>query len=227
MRSPYFFAIDFDGTVTDADIIDVVLQRFAAPEWRDVETQWERGLIGSRQCLEIQMSLVDSSLAGLLDAIDDFTIDGTFRDFIALLDERQMPYAVLSDGFQIFIERLLGSAGLARVPVYANLLQEEGGKLRTLFPYSRPDCSAANCKCRAVETLSRGLPVVLIGDGRSDFCVARKACHVFTKNKLTKHCRTNDIPHTPFDNFAEITEFLKMQSRVHLPVVQSAAGGRD
>ncbi|HEX9020125.1 MAG TPA: MtnX-like HAD-IB family phosphatase, partial [Nitrospirota bacterium] len=227
MESPYFFAIDFDGTVTDADIIDTVLQRFADPAWQEVETQWERGLIGSRQCLETQMSLVDSSLAGLLDYIDEFAIDESFRDFIALLAERQIPYAIISDGFRVFIERLLATAGLKRLPVYANELREENTGLKTLFPYSRPDCDAANCKCDVVARLSGERPVILIGDGRSDFCIARKANHVFTKNTLTGHCRANSIPHTPFDSFSEITAFLKAQSRTRPPLLQSVAGGKD
>jgi 2-hydroxy-3-keto-5-methylthiopentenyl-1-phosphate phosphatase len=212
MDKPYFVVIDFDGTVTDVDLIDAVLQDFARPEWLEVEKCWEQGSIGSRQCLETQMSMVDRSLDELLDYIDTFAIDETFRDFIAFLDEHSIPYAIMSDGFQVFIERLLDNAGLKHVPVYANLLTEERGKLRTHFPYSRSDCDSANCKCAAVEDLSKGRPLVVIGDGRSDFCVAHKAFHAFTKNKLTDHCHRNDISHTPFCGFGEITEFLRTMS---------------
>ncbi len=212
MEAPYFVAIDFDGTIADIDIIDAVLQRFAGPEWRSVEQQWDQGHIGSGTCLKTQMALVDQPIGTLLDYIDEFVIDETFKDFVLFLQERRIPFGIFSDGFQVFIERLLGNAGIGQVPVYANLLTETNGGLRTHFPYAREGCDAANCKCAAVEAQSGGQPLILIGDGRSDFCIAHKAFHVFTKNKLTGHCRRNDISHTPFDNFGEITAFLKTMS---------------
>lgn len=207
-KSSFFVSIDFDGTVTDVDVIDAILQTFAGPEWQDIETLWERGIIGSMKCLEMQMSLVGHSLDRLLNYINDFTIDETFKDFIFFLDELHIPYAILSDGFQIFIERLLSNAGLKQIPVYANILTEENRRLKTFFPYSRSNCPSANCKCMVTEKLSNRLPVILIGDGRSDFCVAERASYSFTKNKLTGYCVTNKIPHSPFDNFMEIAECL-------------------
>ncbi len=215
MESKFFVAIDFDGTVTDVDIIDAILQAFAAPEWRDVEALWEKGIIGSMKCLETQMSMIDQPLGRLLDYIDGFTLDETFKDFVLFLDGLHVPYAILSDGFQVFIERLLRNAGLRHVPVYANILTEENGQLKTFFPYSRSGCPSANCKCTVAEKIDDGLPIILIGDGRSDFCVAEKACYTFTKNKLTGYCAANGIPHSPFHSFMEIAERLKtMEGRV-------------
>lgn len=226
MNKPYFAAIDFDGTVTDVDIIDAVLQEFARPEWREVEALWEQGIIGSGECLERQMSLVDRPLEKLLEYIDGFSIDSTFKDFVAALDARGIPYAVISDGFQVFIERLLANAGLGQVPVCANLLRGERGALKTVFPFSQPGCPSANCKCAAVAELSRGRSLIVIGDGRSDFCLAHKAQHVFTKKKLCGYCRENNIPHTPFDSFAEITAFFETHAALPMQL-QPVEAGKD
>jgi 2-hydroxy-3-keto-5-methylthiopentenyl-1-phosphate phosphatase len=224
MNGPYFVAIDFDGTVTDVDIIDAVLQSFARPEWQEAETLWEQGIIGSRECLERQMSMVDQPLGKLLDYIDGFSIDGTFKDFAGYLDARDIPYAVISDGFQVFIERLLANAGLGQVPVYANLLREERGTLRTVFPYSQPDCDSANCKCTAVSELSKERSLIVIGDGQSDFCLAHQARHVFTKKKLSGYCRENNIPYTAFVSFAEIAAFLETKRTLPAPLQRVEAG---
>ncbi len=226
MKGPYFVAIDFDGTVTDVDIIDAVLQSFARPEWQEAETLWEQGIIGSKECLELQMSMVDQPLRKVLDYIDGFSIDNTFKDFIGYLDARGIPYAIISDGFQVFIERLLANAGLGEVPVCANLLREEGGVMRTVFPYSQPDCNSANCKCAAVSELSKGRSLIVIGDGRSDFCLANQARHAFTKKKLSDYCRENNIPHTPFDSFSEIAAFLETKKRLVMPL-QPIEAGKD
>ena len=225
MRGPYFIAIDFDGTVTDIDIIDAVLEAFARPEWRKVETLWEQGIIGSGECLKRQMSMVDQPLGRLLEYIDGFSIDSTFKDFAGYLDARGIPYAIISDGFQVFIERLLANAGLGRVPVYANLLREDSGTMKTIFPYSHPDCKSANCKCAAVSDLSKERSLIVIGDGRSDFCLAHQARHVFTKKNLSGYCRENNIPHTPFDSFAEIASFLETNEKT-MPL-QPVEAGKD
>jgi 2-hydroxy-3-keto-5-methylthiopentenyl-1-phosphate phosphatase len=221
---PYFIAIDFDGTVTDVDIIDAVLQSFARPEWQEAELLWEQGIIGSRECLELQMSMVDQPLGKLLEYIDDFSIDNTFKDFAGYLDAWGIPYAIISDGFQVFIERLLANAGLGQVPVYANLLREEGGIMKTAFPHSHPDCNSANCKCAAVSALCRERSLIVVGDGRSDFCLAHQAHHVFTKKNLSGYCRENNIPHTPFDSFADITAFLETKKTLPMPLLTVEAG---
>jgi 2-hydroxy-3-keto-5-methylthiopentenyl-1-phosphate phosphatase len=207
--SACFVAIDFDGTVTDVDIIDAVLQDFARPEWRDVEALWEQGIIGSRECLERQMAMVEQPLGRLLQYVDGFSIDETFGDFLRFLSCQGIPYAIVSDGFQVFIERLLANAGLTQVPVLANVLSEERGGLKTLFPYADPDCSSANCKCMATAEPGRECSLLLVGDGRSDFCLAHKAAHVFSKKKLTEYCRANEIPHTAFRNFTDIKAVLE------------------
>jgi len=226
MREHCCLAIDFDGTVTDVDIIDAILQSFARPEWQDVESLWEQGIIGSRECLERQMAMVEQPLSKLLEYVDGFSIDDTFRDFTRFLEARSIPYAIVSDGFQVFIERLLANAGLGRIPVYANILREEQGALKTIFPYSQPDCNSANCKCTAVSGMGRKRALILVGDGRRDFCLAHKSSHVFAKKALTGYCFDNNIPHTPFDSFSEITAFLKTK-RIRLSPLQSVEAGKE
>jgi 2-hydroxy-3-keto-5-methylthiopentenyl-1-phosphate phosphatase len=226
MQTQYFVAIDFDGTVTDVDIIDAVLQKFARPEWDEVEKLWEQGIIGSRECLERQMAMIGRPLTQLLDYIDEFRIDETFGDFIGLLEGSQIPFAIVSDGFQVFIERLLENAGLRRIPIIANELWDDHGRLNTAFPYAGQYCNAANCKCMAVQDLSRNRSLILIGDGQSDFCLAHKAVLVFTKKRLTSYCQRYKIPHSPFDNFAEVTKFFKTNRNEAL-LVHPVTSGKD
>ncbi|PYS76594.1 MAG: phosphatase, partial [Acidobacteria bacterium] len=41
--------LDFDGTISERDAIDAMLEAFAAPEWLAVEEEWQAGRIGSRE----------------------------------------------------------------------------------------------------------------------------------------------------------------------------------
>src|SRR5438105_12900200 len=64
--------LDFDGTISRADVVDAMLERYARPEWLRVEEEWRAGRIGSRECLRRQMALVraaPSDIDALIDAI--------------------------------------------------------------------------------------------------------------------------------------------------------------
>jgi 2-hydroxy-3-keto-5-methylthiopentenyl-1-phosphate phosphatase len=53
--------VDFDGTIASVDTTDLLLERFAAPDWRQIEDDWKAGHIGSRECLVRQIDLVQAS----------------------------------------------------------------------------------------------------------------------------------------------------------------------
>jgi 2-hydroxy-3-keto-5-methylthiopentenyl-1-phosphate phosphatase len=230
----FFVSIDFDGTVADTDITDAVIKEFASPQWEDIEYLWENGVIGSRECLTRQMALISAPLPEILDYVRTFSVNESFPDFVEFLMASHTPFGIISDGFQRFIACLLAKAGLSdapdissipgipgipgipdipcaqSVPVYANRLIAAAGGLQIDFPYGSRRCSSGVCKCQTAEKLSSGLPVIHIGDGRSDFCIAEKAAYVFSKGKLTEHCALNLIPHTPFADFTVIERHLKM-----------------
>lgn len=204
-----FVSIDFDGTITDTDITDAIIQRFARPGWEEAERLWEAGRIGSRECLERQFSLIDAPLERLLEYAGTFTIDKEFSSFISCLKRMDIPYAIISDGFEVIIRRILGQAGLKGMPVYANRLTAENGALKAAFPYSSRNCPSGVCKSEVARTLSDGSPVVHIGDGRSDFCVSEDALWVYSKGKLTDFCVDRGIPHVEFNGFADIRMSLE------------------
>src|SRR2546423_5439290 len=65
--------IDFDGTLAGRDVLDDLIRRFSIDDsWKMIEERWQAGLIGSRQCLEQQLALLDLSneeLNGFLDSV--------------------------------------------------------------------------------------------------------------------------------------------------------------
>ncbi|PYV20804.1 MAG: 2,3-diketo-5-methylthio-1-phosphopentane phosphatase, partial [Acidobacteria bacterium] len=105
---------DFDGTVTQIDVTDEILTRLADPAWRDVEQEWVRGEIGSRECLERQMALVRASARELKALIDAIPVDPGFVDFCRFVEDRALPFYVVSDGFDYVIRRVLRRSGVDR-----------------------------------------------------------------------------------------------------------------
>jgi len=209
MKENCFVSIDFDGTIVEHDITDAVIQEFARPGWEIAERLWEEGGIGSRECLTMQMALVDCSLHPIYSFIDQFSIDPFFPAFLSDLQAAGIAHAVISDGFRVFVERLLKNAGINVLPpIIANDLVESDFGLKAVFPHAGRHCASGVCKCTAAYRLCGERQVILIGDGRSDFCLAEKADYIFSKGRLSAFCNERGLPHVEFQRFNDISALL-------------------
>jgi 2,3-diketo-5-methylthio-1-phosphopentane phosphatase len=194
--------VDFDGTIAPVDTTDLLLERFAAPAWREIEDDWKAGRIGSRECLVRQIDLVRASEAEMDAFVAGIEIDRGFAPFARLCHRLGHSVTIVSDGLDRTIEAVLERFGL-ELPFHANRLQWQGGdRWRLSFPHARSDCRALSgtCKCRFTEGQPRQLRIV-VGDGRSDFCVADRADLVLAKGALLEHCRAAAMPHLAFADF--------------------------
>jgi 2,3-diketo-5-methylthio-1-phosphopentane phosphatase len=201
--------VDFDGTISPVDTTDLLLERFGQPAWRDIEEDWKAGRIGSRECLVRQIDLVRATPAQMDALISSIQIDAAFYPFVNHCRRLGHAVTVVSDGLDRAVRTVLERHNI-NVPFYANKLQWRGDdRWRLTFPYARSDCSAlaGNCKCRFSEGQRRKLQIV-IGDGRSDFCIAERADLVLAKGQLTKHCQKAGLPHYTFNHFGEASELL-------------------
>lgn len=202
------FAIDFDGTIALEDTTDLLLDRRAEPAWLDVEQEWLAGRIGSRECLAQQAALIRATPEELDAALADVSIDPDFVPFVAAARRAGATMQVVSDGFDRCILPVLRRSGI-NLPVTSNRLRHVGGdRWAAEFPAFAPDCSAMSgvCKCRASQTERME---VLIGDGRSDFCLASRADVVLAKGKLAVHCADNNYPFTPINSFTDALAWLQ------------------
>lgn len=217
METNFAVAIDFDGTITEVDITTSLIREFAKPGWEEAERLWEAGVMGSRDCLKAQISLVDVHLVKLVAYVRKFSINAGFVPFLDFLKESHVPFGIVSDGFDVILKTLLAHAGIHDIPVYANRLREVAGRLEPSFPYASKECPAGMCKCKAAGLIGKGLPVIHIGDGRSDFCLAEEAMYVFSTGKLTEVCKAKGIPHQPFTDFESVAEGIQLF--LHHPLV--------
>ncbi len=204
----YRVLLDFDGTVAPDDPTDRLLERFADPAWRLIEAEWQAGRITSRACMQRQAALLRATPDELDAAIGQVRLDPGFPGFIAFCRHRGVDVTIVSDGFDRVVEAALQRACLT-VSFFANALQWQGGdRWHLALPYRRGDCrtGAANCKC-AHGAWDDGRSIV-IGDGRSDFCMAERAAYVIAKGALAEFCRARGLPHAPFASFDDATRRL-------------------
>ncbi|HTY66161.1 MAG TPA: HAD-IB family phosphatase [Alphaproteobacteria bacterium] len=201
---------DFDGTIVASDVTDYLLERFASEGWRKLERDWEQGLIGARECMQSQVALIEATPAALDEAIAAMVVDPGFPGFVVLARSLDIPLTIVSDGLDRVIQDVLRRANLPDIETMSSRLEFHAGRWRLDFPYAGNDgCLSAACTCKCAIARRDPRRTLVVGDGRSDFCVADMADFVFAKHNLLSYCEATQIPHAPFADFTEAQTLLE------------------
>lgn len=215
-KGPIIFS-DFDGTITQTDVTDQILDQLAHPSWREVEEEWVRGAIGSRECLERQLALVDATREQLDLLIDSIPLDPYFAGFVGFVEERKIPFYVVSDGFDYVIRRVLRRSGVNGhlrngTHLFASSLRVEGRHITPLFPHSEPPCEHGCATCKPLVMRQAGAghdSIIFIGDGLSDRFAVEAANVVFAKRQLLSYCHEKQIASSGFETFKDVQSALE------------------
>ncbi len=205
--------IDFDGTITHADVGDEICERFADARWRELDRRWERKEIALPDAQREIWALVTAPAAAILGYAREI---GAIRPGLdALLDAAGGAELVLaSGGFDFYIEAILG-ARLARFDaVFCNRGVVGAGGVAVSFPLraSHGCALCAVCKGRVcAERRRAGRRVIFVGDGTSDRCAIGQADELWAVrgSKLAAACAAAGAPAREFDGFDEIAAALR------------------
>lgn len=203
---------DFDGTISDLDVTDTLLQHFGMEGCEELEELWLAGKISSKECMSKQIALMRASLPQLNEVLDTITIDPYFIDLLNYTHRQKIAVKIVSDGLDYAIEYILKKYGIKDIPIYANhLLHDFNNGWRLTFPYANKTCvkGSGNCKCALVKQhQSQTNSILYVGDGASDFCVSNKVDVVFAKSKLINYCQDNNIAYHAIHGFDDVLKFL-------------------
>ena len=219
--------LDFDGTVSCADVVDAILEHCASSEWLRVEEEWRAGRIGSRECLRRQMALVRATPTEIDAIIDGIAIDPGFGALLEVCAAGGLPIHIISDGFDYCIRRLLRRAPAAIQPALptievraSHLEPAAGGEWQTAFLFPGEPCihGCATCKPAVMQALTPvGGTSVFVGDGLSDRYAAAVADLVFAKDKLASYCVEQGIVHVSFTSLTDVAANLNERFRSRVP----------
>lgn len=217
-QQPPILFLDFDGTVSERDAIDVLLEAFADPQWLDIEADWQAGRIGSRECLRAQMALVRATREEVDALLDSIKVDRGFAELLETCARHRVPVNIISDGFDYCIERILTGAGLRvsraldYVCVFSSRLMHEGEQWQVEFPFFSEPCAhgCATCKPAVMRQLNQtGARTIFVGDGLSDRYAAESADLVFAKGKLTDYCRQANLSYVLYEDLGRVAVYLE------------------
>jgi 2-hydroxy-3-keto-5-methylthiopentenyl-1-phosphate phosphatase len=206
---------DFDGTLAQNDVGDLLFKTFANwPECEKTIQEWIRGEISSRELWQREAATARFTREQLDILCDAQLLASGFLEFVDFCRQQHYPLIVLSDGLDYYIQRILLRQGLD-LPVFANHLEfVPPDKIAVSFPYLDHGCGkCGNCKGYHVRRLAKpGEKIVYIGDGYSDRCGAQEADLIFAKRDLAKWCDEKQIKYYRFADFTQVLYFIKKWS---------------
>jgi 2,3-diketo-5-methylthio-1-phosphopentane phosphatase len=194
--------VDFDGTIAPDEPTDQLFDRFADPAWRDIDQSWLDGQITSWEATAQNATLLRARPEEVTAFLQHIPIDPGFPAFVELCRRNGARVTVISDGLDVILRTVLSTAGL-NLPFVANQLVWQGGdRWEARFPHRRADCrfNMGNCKC-AHRLRGDTAANVMVGDGRSDFCIAERCHLVIAKGSLLRRCKEHGLPHIAMSGF--------------------------
>ncbi|HEX2960894.1 MAG TPA: MtnX-like HAD-IB family phosphatase, partial [Ignavibacteriales bacterium] len=205
--------IDFDGTITKRDVGEAFVNTFGDPvKIRQIVQDWIEEKITSPESWYLMFDTIKAlDFDKFLEFLEEIEIDPTFRDFVEYCRENRFEIRVLSDGFDIYIKRILEREGLGSLEVYCNRAEINEGRLKPFFPYGDEHCRfCGNCKRNHLLSKSGDEDyIVYIGDGYSDKCPVQYCDFIFAKASLLKYCEVNRITYFPFRDFQDVRKKLE------------------
>jgi len=198
---------DFDGTVSIQDIGEQFFRDFTGEQAVEIVQQLLSGKIHAQEWLRQECdALPPLSRQTFEKYMDQFVVDPHFADFVRFCKDQECSFTILSDGLDMYIERVLLNVGLMQVPFFANHAEFVGERLKVSFPYTDAECNCCgNCKRNhMLNTSADDDIIVYVGDGYSDRCPVRYADVVFAKRQLIKYCQKQNITYFEFNNFGDV-----------------------
>jgi 2-hydroxy-3-keto-5-methylthiopentenyl-1-phosphate phosphatase len=207
--------VDFDGTITEQDVLDDIARTFGDDEvYREVDEALDRNGITLHEVLRREFAPVRAPLGEVVEWVHaNASIRPGFRELVELARERGWRLVVVSSGFRQLIEPVLERAGIEGLELVSNEVDPdpEGWRI-TFFDESSCEICGEPCKRTTVRSVVDGGEVVYVGDGYSDRCAAEDADLVFARRGLAAYLTERGVPFEPFDDFFQIAERLDGRS---------------
>lgn len=208
---------DYDGTITDKDVIVMALECFLdEADWKPITSAMlkEKTLTlkeGVPQLFRLFSTRQVEELKAFAKA--NVQLRAGFDKLREFCQQAGIPFLVVSGGVDILINPVLEGTNL---PVYCNEAQLDHDHIELSLPYSGdpdtcPPCgTCAVCKISILNRYPKAEWFrVAIGDSVSDFGMCREADYVFARGILKEQLEKEGIAYTAFEDFSTVLDGVK------------------
>ena len=201
--------VDFDGTITEQDLLDRIAQTFGDPEiYREVDEALDEGHISLNEVLRREFEPVRAELDAVVEwVLEHASVRSGFHEFVARARERGWRIVIVSSGFRELIEPVLAREGIEGVELLSNRVEPDPSGWRIRFRVS-DDCPICGepCKRATVEDEPDGDLRVYVGDGISDRCGAQACDLVFARRGLAEFLAEEGVAFAEFEDFFQVAD---------------------
>lgn len=206
---------DFDGTITERDVIVTIMERFAPPEWVQIKDKilYERTL-PLKEGIEKLFSLIDSNKNKEIIKFvkKEAKLRSGFSEFVNFCRLENIELNVFSASLGFLIEPVLKDFK-NKLKIFCNSADFNSEKISINYSYLPKNCSLCGmCGCCKVEIMDKypkeNFIRVVIGDGLAELAPSKIADLVFARGNLIKLLEQEKISYIPFQNFHEVKEQL-------------------
>jgi 2-hydroxy-3-keto-5-methylthiopentenyl-1-phosphate phosphatase len=195
--------LDWDGTVTERDTLDLVLERFGDAEvYECAEAELEAGRMTLNEVISAEFAVVTAPLDEVVAHVLEHA---RVRPGFAELARKRGPL-IVSSGFHELIEPLLEREGvLDAVELRANRVdaRPDGWRVHYRVGHACVECGEP---CKRADLPDE--EIVYIADGHSDYCAALAADRVFATGGLARWLERRGVPFTPLTDFHALASEL-------------------
>jgi 2-hydroxy-3-keto-5-methylthiopentenyl-1-phosphate phosphatase len=202
--------VDFDGTVTEIDLLDTIARTFGDPiVYAEVDHGLDEGRLTLREVITKEFEPVRKPLEEIVQwELDTVRVRPGFSEFVDLARERGWRVVIVSSGFHELIEPILEREGV-EVELHANRVDATTDGWHVQWQYAENcDSCGESCKRSIVQEFAGSDEIVYVGDGYSDRCAAEASDLVFATRGLADYLDERGIAYERFDDFHDIARGL-------------------
>lgn len=202
---------DFDGTITEQDVTNLIWDRYIWPDWRErLLPPYREGKATTLDLMSQGYKPITATAEELIAAIGEHVrIRAGFEALTEFCVAKNWPLHVVSCGLDWYLRAFL-PPGVA----FSCYAARYDGCWNVSLPEGVALAAGQDFKIHVLEKLllqHPGRDTVFIGDGRNDFPIARACGRAFAVkgSTLAKMCREHGVGCMEFESFAEVVEQLK------------------
>ena len=146
-KKPLAVLVDFDGTITTADIGDQVVIKFAEPGWENALLRFKAGEINVRELWSYEISLLrkNRESEAVTYSVNSAEIRKGFREFVEYCYAQKIKIEVASSGMNFYVDSILE----------ANVTGRRSSIIVVVSVFYKPQGLKVNIKKRALEKKER------------------------------------------------------------------------
>jgi 2-hydroxy-3-keto-5-methylthiopentenyl-1-phosphate phosphatase len=207
MAKPLALFCDFDGTITERDMVITLCEKFCPPGWEQIKDAIISRKKSVREGVAELFAMIPSAKKqDLIDyAREVMRLRKGFQEFLEFCQANGIRFIVCSGGIDFFVDPLMAPYHKWIHKLYSIPADFSGPMIRLRHPYGCETCGTCKVKVMAEypETIK-----ILIGDSITDLHGAHHANVVFARNGLKDYLDQDKVSYSPFETFFDVMKRL-------------------